>query len=118
MLFDNSYGSLLWSDKYTDGKDIEIRFVYYYSYNYKKGIVANSDFIRFTFFLQSINQDYYTYLKSLNMYYESGGSEDPFSEPVVIFSNIENGYGIFGAYDTDTVTTKIAIGNNRKGSAK
>jgi len=118
MLFDNSYGSLLWSDKYTDGKDVEIRFVFYNTYKYNKSLPAETEFIRFTFFFQSINHDYYTYLKSLNMYYESGGSEDPFSEPVVIFSNIENGYGIFGSYNTDTATAKIAFEDSRKGGDK
>jgi len=118
MLFDNSYGNLLWSDKYTDGKDVEIRFVFFSSYKYDKSLPAETDIIRFTFFFQSINHDYYTYLKSLNMYYESGGSEDPFSEPVVIFSNIENGYGIFSSYNTDTATAKIAFDNNGKGASK
>jgi hypothetical protein len=77
-----------------------------------------SRFISFDFFFKSINHDYYTYLKSLNMYYETGGSEDPFAEPVVIFSNIENGYGIFGSYSTDTVSARIAIERNGEGSDK
>ena len=118
MLFDNSYGSLLWSDKYTEGKDVEIRFVFFNTYKYDKSLAAETEIIRFKFFFQSINHDYYTYLKSLNMYYESGGSEDPFSEPVVIFSNIENGYGIFGSYNTDTATAEIAFEYEREGASK
>lgn len=118
MLFDNAYGSLLWSDKYSDGKEVELRFVFHYSYYYKQRKLQENDYVRFTFFFQSINHDYYTYLKSLNLYYETGGSENPFSEPVVIFSNIENGYGIFGAYSADTVSTRIVFENNRKGGRK
>ncbi|HKK62604.1 MAG TPA: DUF4249 family protein, partial [Bacteroidales bacterium] len=40
----------------------------------------------------------YLYRRSIREYNQS--SEDPFSEPVVIYSNIENGFGIFAGYNT------------------
>lgn len=41
----------------------------------------------------SVNKTDYQYYKSLSAYYESQGN--PFAEPVVLFSNIENGRGLF-----------------------
>lgn len=50
--------------------------------------------------LLSLNRTGYLYKKSISDY--EGSSGDPFSEPVRIYCNIENGYGIFTAYSTHT----------------
>lgn len=51
---------------------------------------------KYTVKLQSINKDMYLYLKTV----EASGDFilDAFTEPVQIYSNIENGIGILGAY--------------------
>jgi len=49
--------------------------------------------------LISMNKAGYLYRKSVKEYQNSSG--DPFSEPVLIYSNIENGYGIFAGYSTN-----------------
>lgn len=116
--YDNANGNLLWNDKYSDGKEVEIRFVYYSNNFYKSVKPDEQDTLTFVFSFETLNQEYYTYLKSLNRYYESGGGDNPFSEPVVIYSNIENGYGIFGGFGRDTVSTKIILDNNRKGGGE
>ena len=100
-------GNLIWSDKYTDGNEVTVRFRYYTGYEYIEGKARDTERIHFLFSLQSINKDYYTYLKSVDVYWETGGGENPFAEPVVIHSNVENGYGIFGGYSQDTVSTDI-----------
>jgi Domain of unknown function (DUF4249) len=46
--------------------------------------------------LLTINEDCYKYI--LTYPKQVGLSQDPFSEPVNIYSNIENGLGIFGGY--------------------
>lgn len=57
-----------------------------------ESIGGNSSSIRFT--LISMNQDTYSYYKSMLIQQDS----DPtFSEPVKIYSNVTNGYGIFGS---------------------
>lgn len=57
-----------------------------------ESIGGNSSSIRFT--LISMNQDTYLYYKSMLIQQDS----DPtFSEPVKIYSNVTNGYGIFGS---------------------
>lgn len=45
--------------------------------------------------LVSMNKDTYLYFKSVNLYFQ----QDFFSEPVKVFSNILNGFGIFGFYN-------------------
>jgi len=45
--------------------------------------------------LQSISESYYQYLKTIAA---NQSGEDFFSEPVQIYSNIQNGLGIFGSY--------------------
>lgn len=118
FFFETYNGDLLWNDKYSDGREVEIRFVFFSIYDYMEIKQREMDTIRFEFFLQSVNNDYYTYLNTLNLFYESGGGGDPFMEPVVIFSNIENGYGIFGAYNSDVATTEIIVNNDYKGGRK
>lgn len=50
----------------------------------------------YEFELKSLSREGYLYRKTVQEYENSNG--DPFSEPVVIYSNIENGYGIFAGY--------------------
>ncbi len=107
-----SNGNLLWSDGYTDGNEVTVRFQFYSSYVYEEGKSRDTQKIHFLFSLQSINKDYYTYLKSVGIYWETGGSDNPFAEPVVIHSNVENGYGIFGGYSQDTVSTNLYFDTN------
>jgi hypothetical protein len=116
--YDRSWGELLWNDKYSDGKEVEIRFVFYSEYpEFDEGL-RETDTLRFMFYFQSVNQEYYTYLKSFGKYLESGGSSDPFSEPVVIYSNVKNGYGIFAGFDQDTATTNVLTHRSLKGGRK
>ena len=112
LFYDNAYGNLLWNDKFSDGKEVDIRFVFFNIYDNKSSGFVESDTLGFVFSFQALNNDYYTYLKSLNIYYDTGGGEDPFSEPVVIYSNIENGYGIFGGFGQDTASTRVVVNYN------
>ena len=104
-----SNGNLVWGDKYTDGNEVTVRFVFYSTYKYNEGKSRETQKFHFVFYLQSIDKDYFTYLKSVGIYWESGGSDNPFSEPVVIHSNVDNGYGIFGGYSEDTASTDLYI---------
>jgi hypothetical protein len=42
-----------------------------------------------------VTQDYFKYVKSLSAYQNS--SDNPFAEPINVYSNVANGYGIFSA---------------------
>lgn len=49
--------------------------------------------------LQSISPEYYRYLKSVELFRIT--ESDAFSEPVQIYSNVQNGWGILGALSYD-----------------
>ena len=46
--------------------------------------------------LLHINKDYYKYIKSLNS--QENATDNPFAEPVNLFTNVKNGYGFFTTY--------------------
>ncbi|MHB9142758.1 MAG: DUF4249 domain-containing protein [Paludibacter sp.] len=56
--------------------------------------------------LQNINSDYYKYLYTRSM---SSDSSDPFTEKVQIYSNVNGGIGILGAYNNGDNSTKINL---------
>jgi hypothetical protein len=47
--------------------------------------------------LNNITADQYKYRKSYRAYRDSDGN--PFAEPVLVYTNIKNGYGLFSAYN-------------------
>jgi len=51
---------------------------------------------RATVALLHINKDYFKYLRSLNTY--ENVQDNPFAEPVNLYSNVKNGYGFFTTY--------------------
>jgi len=50
--------------------------------------------VKLTFYLLTIDVNYYHYHKSLSNY----TGDNPFAEPTIIYSNIKDGLGVFGAY--------------------
>ncbi len=100
----NSYN--IFSDQLIDGETYELKTRVPYNYvTYKDGynssttppdssknVITKQELV---VALQSISESYYLYLKSINAY---SGSDDLFSEPVQVFSNIVNGIGILGSY--------------------
>ena len=84
----------VFNDDLFDGEEYSLEFsfnTYYYEWGHKK----------VTVYLMSVTEDYYLYLKSYSsqIYFE----DNPFSEPVQIYTNIENGAGLMGAYNYDGV---------------
>ena len=51
--------------------------------------------------LQAISPEYYRYLKSVELYRVS--ESDAFTEPVQIYSNVQNGWGIFGSLSSQRI---------------
>jgi hypothetical protein len=52
--------------------------------------------IRSTVELLHINKDYFKYIKSLNSY--DNAVDNPFAEPVNLYTNVKNGYGFFTTF--------------------
>jgi hypothetical protein len=55
--------------------------------------------------LWSISRDMYMYISTYQA--QDNASNNPFTEPVMVYNNIENGYGIFAGYSTFTDSIKI-----------
>lgn len=52
--------------------------------------------VKYRFVLRTVNEDYYKYWKSVELHEKS--KNDPISEPVFIYNNVENGFGNVSAY--------------------
>ena len=57
--------------------------------------------------VRSLSEDYFKYKLTYSKYLETQGS--PFAEPVQVYSNIENGFGIFGGYSSAVSDTLIVL---------
>lgn len=100
------------SDQLFDGKIQEITF------NYTPPIYSSGEFINEDYKLiiqfRVVSESYYKYKKSLIKHIDLQGGEDPsvwevgLLNPLPMYSNVEGGYGIFGAYAevTDTVSKR------------
>jgi len=51
--------------------------------------------------LQAITPEFYRYLKSVELYRVT--ESDAFSEPIQIYSNVKNGWGIFGSLSSQRI---------------
>jgi hypothetical protein len=85
-----SGNDLLFSDYLFDGQNYKVKL------NFREWDVRPDQ--EFIIELTSLNRTGYLYKKSISDYEQASG--DPFSEPVRIYCNIENGYGIFTGYST------------------
>ena len=93
------YQTLAFDDSYFDGKLVELDFI--------SQIFTRADdeqFKYYTVYLRHLSKEYYLYMKSTNLQLKA--ANDAFAQPVLIESNITNGYGIFGGF----TQTKVTIG--------
>ena len=96
------YSSLIFSDELINGKSHTLAFNFYH-FVYKKKIAS-----RFFIHFRSVSENYFFYKKKLMLHFENQISDIGYGtgNPVNLYSNVENGYGIFAGYseDRDTVT--------------
>lgn len=61
---------------------------------------------QYTIYLASLSEAYYLYYQSLNRYWNA--TDNPFAEPVVLYTNVKNGYGLFsmGTFRSYTFKSK------------
>lgn len=67
-----------------------------------------SDTNKVYIYLSSISKEFYMYLKSYNANIEN--RNNPFAEPVQVFENVNDGYGIFAGYSS-FVDSMLVIGS-------
>ena len=79
---------LLFTDETFDGQNKELKVKFYYSFYPNPGTTLD-----YYCHLITLSEEAYFYYRSLNASLNSGF----LSEPVKVFSNIDNGYGVFGS---------------------
>nr|MDA3823724.1 DUF4249 family protein [Bacteroidales bacterium] len=94
---DNYIAKLYFSDEIIDGQKYQLKLEFEdWNASYEREYFVE---------LISMNKAGYLYRKSVREFINSSG--DPFSEPVLIYSNIENGFGIFAGYSTVHKSVKL-----------
>lgn len=93
-------GGLVFSDDLFENKEFEFRIEFR---GQSSLIVCNGTeyFDSFHIQVRTLSKEYYEYIKTTTL--QKAVLEDPFAEPVQIFSNIAGGLGIFGGYNFETI---------------
>lgn len=102
----NTYN--IFTDKKVNGKEIEITFYLSFAMAKEAKNLFTKDigeFLQAKIQLHSISSDEYYYLSSIDN--QEFNDLLPFVEPVSIYSNIENGNGIFAGYSVDEMEFNI-----------
>ncbi len=95
---DRDYNNnLLLTDNFFDGQNYQLK-VNFEDWNARREKQYYIEFV-------SLNRSGYLYRRTIDDYNQS--QNDPFSEPVQVYCNIENGYGIFSGYSTDIYVISI-----------
>lgn len=92
-------GGVLFTDEDFDGKEARLRFFSLLSFNneLQKGKVVGE--------LRTVSKAYYLYHTSLSR--QIANKDRPFVEPITVYSNIENGLGIFSGYSVHRDSVSI-----------
>jgi hypothetical protein len=97
-------GEFLMADKNFNGKQKEI-VLYVNEYDMLQLVNPNNNrTFKPVIELLHITKEHYRYRKSYNTYRDA--EDNPFAEPVLVFGNITNGYGIFSVFNSARDTIK------------
>jgi hypothetical protein len=88
-----------------NGKEIEVDLSVFISGSFDSNLMVGS--IKIFLELYNINEDFYKYRSTLNDQTNTNGSF--FSEPVMVYSNVSNGMGIFAGTNINIVFINTAI---------
>lgn len=108
LLFGTPYNRYnIFDDELIDGSEHDLSFYFYdgsWNSNTEYFTPEEGEFIKYTFYLESISKESFLYMQSYTNFSWIDGDLDMFVEPVQVYNNIENGAGIFGAYSSDDYT--------------
>lgn len=89
------------TDNLFDGKNRTVHIkLYRPRFSYSSSIIERHA----RMVLLSVSEEYYNYFTTKNLQGNSNG--DPFAQPVQVFTNVENGLGIFAGYNASVVELK------------
>lgn len=95
---------LFFSDQIINGQDFKIQFsILRTPYNHIP------DSVDFYIKLQQVDSSYYNYAVSEKKYRKA--VDNPFSEPVLFYTNVSNGYGLFTSYNESVREIKVRWAN-------
>ncbi|PLW99995.1 MAG: hypothetical protein C0593_01935 [Marinilabiliales bacterium] len=83
----------IFNDSYFEGQSYTVKFM---SDRWQLSTEHPESFFLIHVYLESLSEEYFTYLRSRAMH--NNNEDNPFVEPVPVYSNIENGIGFFGGY--------------------
>ncbi len=89
--------AFIFDDAIISGKEHEIKIRLSRYYNTRKMYIV----------LVSLSEAYYTYLRSSES--QGQANDNPFSIPVQVYNNIENGLGIFAGFSSSTFSTESGL---------
>lgn len=97
---------ILFSDELFDSKLHALNFRVEKSFKYEFGDPETVYLKKeITFELKNLSEEYYRYVSTATKQQWAEG--DPFSQPIQVYGNIENGYGIFAGYSSDKVALDL-----------
>jgi|GEM_PF-4205837 len=91
-------------DTYFNGKMKTMKLHVYPPNNTFPNPYYHREFYDYRIVLMNISEEYYKYYSTITLYNDTHGN--PLAQPVQIFSNIENGFGIFAGYGASMVKIK------------
>lgn len=86
----DTYGILVFNDDLFEGKTTTI------TCRVDEYAILDGEYEKFAVSLASLSSDFYQYATTLNLQEATQG--DPFAQPVNVFTNVQNGLGIFAGY--------------------
>lgn len=89
-LLEDNYSHSIISDAKFNGREVSIRFKPIH------GLLGGNT--KLDFISRNFSEEYYKYSTTLEL--QNNTREDPFAQPVKVFSNINNGLGIFAGYSS------------------
>lgn len=101
LILFNHFGKVFFNDETINGQNYTLKLGYD-SYTFNNWKTQNTPL---KIILYTIDFPYFEYTKGLNKAYNT--QDNPFAEPTIIYSNIENGVGIFGGYAIDSVVVDL-----------
>ncbi len=108
----NGMNGRVFNDELFNGNSYTLSFSSFYQkmITYNKGVSDNSYPVYFIINFLKVSEAMYNYIFSYNLNQYS--TDDPFAQPVQIYSNVKNGLGLFSGYSMTTDT--IALNNLKK----
>lgn len=80
------------SDTKFNGREVTLRFKPYFSFG------AGYTILEAAIVIHNLSEEYFKYMTTLEL--QQSTDRDPFAQPVKVFNNINNGFGIFAGYSS------------------